>query len=85
LLPNIPWISKFLPAYLSEYQDPREVDAVNKVQGEVDATKIILKNNIEALNRGENLEDLLKRSENVSDQAKYFAKSAKKMNACCNF
>jgi synaptobrevin homolog YKT6 len=68
-----------LPAYLREYKDLMEVDALTKLQGEVDAVKIILNNNVDAqLNRGINLEDLLKRSENVSDQAKHFAKNEKK-------
>lgn len=75
-----------LPAYLSKYQDPREADALTKIQGELDETKIILRNTIEAvLERGEKLDDLVSKSESLSMQSKAFYKTAKKTNSCCNF
>jgi synaptobrevin homolog YKT6 len=75
-----------LPAYLSKYQDPREADALTKMQGDLDETKIILRNTIEAvLERGEKLDDLVAKSEDLSVQSKAFYKTAKKTNSCCNF
>lgn len=75
-----------LPTYLSKYQDPREADALTKIQGELDETKIILRNTIEAvLERGEKLDDLVSKSESLSMQSKAFYKTAKKTNSCCNF
>jgi synaptobrevin family protein YKT6 len=75
-----------LPVYLSKYQDPREADALTKIQGDLDETKIILRNTIEAvLERGEKLDDLVTKSEDLSIQSKAFYKTAKKTNSCCNF
>jgi synaptobrevin homolog YKT6 len=75
-----------LPTYLSKYQDPREADALTKMQGDLDETKIILRNTIEAvLERGEKLDDLVAKSEDLSVQSKAFYKTAKKTNSCCNF
>lgn len=75
-----------LPAYLAKYQDPREGDALTKIQEDLDETKIILKNTIEAvLERGEKLDDLVVKSEQLSYQSKAFYKTAKKTNSCCSF
>lgn len=75
-----------LPAYLAKYQDPREADALTKMQDDLDETKIILKNTIEAvLERGEKIDDLVNKSEALSFQSKAFYKTAKKTNSCCNF
>ncbi|EJY57420.1 AAEL017562-PA [Aedes aegypti] len=75
-----------LPATLSKYQDPREADALTKMQEDLDETKIILRNTIEAvLERGEKLDDLVFKSEELSIQSKAFYKTAKKTNSCCNF
>lgn len=75
-----------LPAYLAKYQDPKEADALTKIQNDLDETKIILKNTIEAvLERGEKLDDMVIKSENLSIQSKAFYKTAKKTNSCCSF
>ncbi|XP_058066647.1 synaptobrevin homolog YKT6 [Anopheles bellator] len=75
-----------LPATLAKYQDPREADALTKMQEDLDETKIILRNTIEAvLDRGEKLDDLVDKSESLSIQSKAFYKTAKKTNSCCSF
>lgn len=75
-----------LPAYLAKYQDPREGDALTKIQDDLDETKIILKNTIEAvLDRGEKLDDLVEKSNQLSYSSKTFYKTAKKTNSCCTF
>ncbi|KAJ1528780.1 hypothetical protein ONE63_007164 [Megalurothrips usitatus] len=72
--------------YLAKYQNPREADAMTKIQEELDETKIILHNTIEAvLDRGEKLDDLVAKSEGLSTQSKAFYKTARKTNSCCNF
>lgn len=72
--------------YLAKYQNPREADAMTKIQEELDETKIILHNTIEAvLERGEKLDDLVAKSEGLSIQSKAFYKTARKTNSCCNF
>lgn len=75
-----------LPGYLAKYQDPREGDALTRMQDDLDETKIILKNTIEAvLDRGEKLDDLVNKSEALSFQSKAFYKTAKKTNSCCKY
>ncbi|KAL9982606.1 hypothetical protein ACROYT_G004671 [Oculina patagonica] len=70
--------------YLQKYQNPREADAMTKVQAELDETKIVLHNTIEAvLQRGEKLDDLVEKSEGLTLQSKAFYKTAKKTNSCC--
>lgn len=77
---------QLLPGYLAKYQDPREGDALTRMQDDLDETKIILKNTIEAvLERGEKLDDLVNKSEALSFQSKAFYKTAKKTNSCCKF
>ena len=72
--------------YLSKYQDPRQADSLTRMQEELDETKIILKNTMEAvLERGEKLDDLVVKSEQLSYQSKAFYKTAKKTNGCCSF
>lgn len=75
-----------LNTYLAKYQNPREADAMTKIQEELDETKIILHNTIEAvLQRGEKLDDLVAKSEGLSSQSKLFYKTARKTNSCCTF
>uniref|UniRef100_T1JHU2 V-SNARE coiled-coil homology domain-containing protein n=1 Tax=Strigamia maritima TaxID=126957 RepID=T1JHU2_STRMM len=75
---------KALDVYLTKYQNPREIDAMSKIQADLDETKIILHNTIEAvLQRGEKLDDLVVKSEELSLQSKTFYKTAKKTNSCC--
>nr|CAG4635086.1 EOG090X0E6P [Alona affinis] len=71
---------------LAKYQNPREADALTKVQEELDETKIILHHTIEAvLERGEKLDDLVAKSQGLSDASKMFYKTARKTNSCCSF
>lgn len=75
-----------LNVYLAKYQNPSEADAMTKIQEELDETKIILHNTIEAvLERGEKLDDLVAKSEGLSIQSKAFYKTARKTNSCCTF
>ncbi|XP_056096685.1 synaptobrevin homolog YKT6 isoform X2 [Rhinichthys klamathensis goyatoka] len=65
-------------------QNPREADAMTKVQAELDETKIILHNTMESLlERGEKLDDLVQKSEHLGNQSKAFYKTARKQNSCC--
>ncbi|XP_076587703.1 synaptobrevin homolog YKT6 [Chaetodon auriga] len=75
---------KALDIYLSKYQNPREADAMTKVQAELDETKIVLHNTMESLlERGEKLDDLVAKSEHLGLQSKAFYKTARKQNSCC--
>lgn len=71
--------------YLAKYQNPNEADALTKMQNDLDETKIILHNTLEAvLQRGEKLDDLVSKSEGLSIQSKAFYKTARKTNSCCS-
>ncbi|XP_067208001.1 synaptobrevin homolog YKT6 isoform X3 [Linepithema humile] len=71
--------------YLAKYQNPVEADALTKMQNDLDETKIILHNTLEAvLQRGEKLDDLVSKSEGLSAQSKAFYKTARKTNSCCS-
>ncbi|XP_060578846.1 synaptobrevin homolog YKT6-like [Ruditapes philippinarum] len=73
-----------LEQFLQKYQNPREADAMSKINADLDETKIILHNTIEAvLERGEKIDDLVEKSEGLSLQSKTFYKTARKTNSCC--
>jgi synaptobrevin family protein YKT6 len=70
--------------YLVKYQNPAAADKVTKIQQDLDETKEILHKTLEnVLDRGEKLDTLVSRSNDLSSQSKLFYKSAKKTNACC--
>ncbi|KAI9298754.1 snare-like protein [Neoconidiobolus thromboides FSU 785] len=73
-----------LQEYLVTYQDPHKADPIMKVQKELDDTRIIMHKTIESvLERGEKLDNLVNRSEQLSSHSKLFYKSAKSTNSCC--
>lgn len=73
-----------LEAYLAKFQDPKEADSIMRLQAELDETKIILHSTIaNLLKRGEKLDDLVAKSEDLSSQSKLFYKTAKKTTRCC--
>ncbi|KAI6240908.1 Synaptobrevin-like protein YKT6 [Aphelenchoides fujianensis] len=75
-----------LPEYVAKWQNPREADALTRVQDEVEETKVVLHQTMQSvLERGERLDDLVKASENLSDQSKMFYTQARKMNKCCSW
>jgi len=73
-----------LATYIDKYQDPRQADSILKIQQELDETKIVLHKTIESvLQRGEKLDSLIERSNELSGSSKMFYKQAKKQNSCC--
>lgn len=74
-----------LEAHLRKFQDPKEADSMMRLQAELDETKIILHSTIaNLLRRGEKLDDLVAKSEDLSTQSKLFYKTAKKTTRCCD-
>ncbi len=74
-----------LESYLTKYQNPKQADAMTKMQTDIDETKIILHNAITGiLQRGEKLDDIVKMAEDMSTQSKVFYKTARKTNQCCH-
>ena len=81
---QVPGFSGQCEAYLARFQDPTKSDAMSRLQADLDDTKIVLHNTIEAvLQRGEKLDDLVDKSEALTMQSKAFYKTAKKTNSCC--
>ncbi|TFK37041.1 snare protein YKT6 [Crucibulum laeve] len=73
-----------IATYIQKYQDPRQADAIMRLQQELDETKIILHKTIESvLQRGEKLDKLIEDSDTLSKQSQMFLKTAKKQNSCC--
>jgi synaptobrevin family protein YKT6 len=71
---------------LPNLKNPKEADALTKLQLDLDETKIILHQTIESvLQRGETLDSLVAKSEDLGLQSKTFYKTAKKTNACCTY
>jgi hypothetical protein len=64
-------------------QDPAAADKLTRVQAELDKTKTILHETIESvLDRGERLDDLVNKSNELSFASKQFYRQAKKTNSC---
>lgn len=62
-----------LREYLTKYQDPQQADSILKIQKELDETKIVLHKTIESvLQRGEKIDDLVAKSDGLSNQSKMF-------------
>jgi synaptobrevin family protein YKT6 len=73
-----------LKDYLVKYQDPQQADSIMKIQKELDETKIVLHKTIESvLERGEKIDNLVAKSNDLSGQSKMFYKQAKDQNSCC--
>jgi synaptobrevin family protein YKT6 len=73
-----------LKQILLRWQDPKTADSILKVQNELDETKAIVSETLEKiLDRGQKLDDLVSRSDELSEQSKMFYKSAKKTNSWC--
>jgi len=69
---------------LKKYQVPSEADPLMRLQKDLDETKSILKNTLaNVLDRGEKIDDLVARSNDLSIESKAFYKTAKKTNRCC--
>lgn len=69
---------------LKDYSDPKNVDALCKVQGRVDEIQVILHENINRLleNQGD-LDSLVEKSKDLSEAAKQLYKQSKKMKKPC--
>ena len=68
------------------WQDPLNKDSIRKLQDELNDVMDIMKKNIEELlKREENLDSLIKKSKDLSESSKNFYKYARKTNRCCNF
>lgn len=66
------------------YQNPINADKILLVQKELDETKAILNKTIEqVLKRGEKLDDLVAKSDDLEKNSKIFFGKSQKLNSCC--
>ena len=69
---------------LIKSQNPLEIDKLAKIQSQLDEIKDIMHSNIQSLlERGETLDSLMEKSQDLSDSAKIFYQKARKTNSCC--
>lgn len=77
-------INSELASRAEKFQDPANIDKIERITKEVEETKAIMVENIEKLlQRGESIDELVKTSEDLSMQSKNFAISAKKLRRKC--
>ena len=70
--------------HLRRARDPKAYDRIAKIQGDLDETTDVLHKTIDnLLERGEKLDSLVERSDDLSKQSKMFYKQARKTNSCC--
>ena len=73
-----------LELLLKKYQDPAQADQIMKIQGDINSTKTNMVDAIDqVLARGEKIDDLVVRSQDLSDSSKVFYNTAKKTNSWC--
>jgi synaptobrevin family protein YKT6 len=71
-------------ALFKKFQVPEEADSITKIEKDLAETREVLIQNVEKLLvRGERLEELMEKSQDLSFQSKAFAKQAKSLNSCC--
>merc|ERR1712146_568469 len=71
---------------LTQFQDPNQADQLTKIMHELEQTKLVLHETIEAaLERGQKIDDLITKSNDLSDSSKMFYKTARKQNQCCSY
>jgi len=71
---------------LTQFQDPAQADQLTRIMAELEQTKLVLHETIEAaLERGTKIDTLISKSNDLSGSSKMFFKTAKKQNQCCTF
>lgn len=77
---------EFLNNDIIKYQNPNQADNLTRIQSNLDdITQIMHKNIEEVLKRGEHLDTLMEKSDDLSTASKVFYKQAKKTNQCCSY
>lgn len=70
---------------MAKFQNPAETDKITKIENELnDVRDIVLKTMDDILKRGETLDSLLQKSEDLSQVSHQFYRTAKKTNQCCS-
>ena len=71
---------------LVQFQDPNQADQLTRIMQDLEQTKLVLHETIEAaLERGQKIDDLIVKSNDLSGSSKMFYKTARKQNQCCTY
>jgi|CXWK01.1.fsa_nt_gi synaptobrevin family protein YKT6 len=69
---------------IQQYRDPYKIDKLMLLEKDLGENKVLLVKTISSLlERGEKIDDLVTKSEILSEQSKLFYKYTKKSNSCC--
>ena len=75
---------KELKESIINYQDPKQADKIYSINKQLDETLDVMKKNIDkVLDRGVKIEELVKKSKDLSYTSKQFYKNSKNLNRCC--
>ena len=67
-----------------QYQDPSKFDKIDKIKTELEDTRVIILESIEQLlKRGESIDELQEKAEQLQASSAKFVDDAKYMNRCC--
>ncbi|CCW62065.1 unnamed protein product [Phytomonas sp. EM1] len=78
----LPW--QHLQDTLVKYQKPEEVDKILKIKKDIEDTKVVMYNAIDQIiERGNKIDDLVAKSEDLGMASKTFYSQAKKTNSGC--
>ena len=79
---NMPY--KRIKSDIIHYEKSSQFDKMEKIQKDIEEVKGIMIQNIDKiLEKGEKLDELVEKSNDLSQQSKMFYKQANKMNSCC--
>ena len=69
---------------LTKFQNPEEADKITKITKELEEVKsIVVKSMDDILKRGETLDALMQKSNDLNEVSRQFYRTAKKNNQCC--
>ena len=73
----------YMEKICKSYEDPRKSDNILKIQNQLDETRDIMVQNIEnILARGETIEQLVEKTDDLEMSSKVFFQNADKLNSC---
>lgn len=74
----------FMKEALEQFQDPRQADKLVAIQEDLNEITQVMRQNLDELvERGESLESLMTKSDDLSHLSNELHRKAKKQNACC--
>lgn len=73
-----------LEGLFTRFQNPAEADKITKIEKDLDEVKgVVMKSMDDLLKRGESLDQLMQKSNDLSNTSYQFYRTAKKNNQCC--